>query len=96
MRFITRPQFVEAIEFNKSNWEQVKTFTNNKARDLRLPKMEGGITTCTLKAGEGISAHDTLVSEKDWIVDDGQGTFTRYSPSEFTRLFAVADDQNLT
>lgn len=66
MKFRKKPVEIEAIEFTRLNWEEVKEFTNNTAHSLEIERRIGGKCTCIIPTLEG----DMIANEGDWIIKE--------------------------
>ncbi len=64
MKFRKKPVEIEAIQFTRLNWEEVKEFTNNTAFSLVIEKRIGGECSCIIPTLEG----QHIANEGDWII----------------------------
>ena len=66
------PTEVNAIQFNRNDWDELREFTNKKITDLMIPKCPNCEAYCTLKTVNGTHT----VTEGDFIVKNETGNFT--------------------
>jgi hypothetical protein len=66
MKFRKKPVEIEAIQFTRLNWEEVKEFTNNTAFSLVIERRIGGECSCLIPTKEG----NMLANEGDWIIKE--------------------------
>lgn len=79
MKFRKKPVEIEAIEFTRLNWEEVKEFTNNAAHTLMIEKRINGKCTCIIPTLEG----EHIANENDWIIKGVKGEFYPCKPDVF-------------
>ena len=75
-KYKARPEFVDAIQFNRDNFDEVAKFTNGIARDFEIERRPNGKCTCLL-ADEGPfpTTPLTVVHEGDYIVRTSFGGY---------------------
>jgi len=84
MKFITRPQFVEAIQFTRDNFEEVVKFTNGFASGSHLQGYEEAY--CYLYQND-------LVVEGDWIVfDEDSNLFKAVLEKDFQAKYEAFEE----
>jgi hypothetical protein len=79
MKFRKKPVEIEAIQFTRLNWEEIKEFTNNTAFSLIIEKRIGGECSCIIPTLEG----NMLANENDWIIKGVKGEFYPCKPDIF-------------
>ena len=79
MKFRKKPVEIEAIQFTRLNWEEVKEFTNNTAFSLVIEKRIGGECSCLIPTLEG----QHIANEGDWIIKGVKGEFYPCKPDVF-------------
>lgn len=79
MKFRKKPVEIEAIQFTRLNWEEVKQFTNNTAFSLVIEKRIGGECSCLIPTLEGCMT----AYENDWIIKGVKGEFYPCKPDVF-------------
>ena len=79
MKFRKKPVEIEAIQFTRLNWEEVKEFTNNTAFSLIIERRIGGECSCIIPTLEG----NMLAHENDWIIKGVKGEFYPCKPDIF-------------
>lgn len=79
MRFRKKPVEIEAIQFTRVDWEEVKQFTNNTAHTLVIERPMGGVCTCIIPTLEG----EHIANENDWIIKGIKGEFYPCKPDVF-------------
>ena len=55
---------VKAMQFKRGRFEELKKFTNGRAKDMTIEKKIGGKCTCFIES-EG---HEKIVLENDYVV----------------------------
>lgn len=65
------PVEVEAVQFTRNNFDEIKEFTNGAATDLTIPRCIDGIATCNIDTLEG--SH--IAVEYDYIIKGIKGEF---------------------
>lgn len=59
-----QPCEIEAIEFTRNNWDDIKKFTCNKAKNLIIERCMNGKAYCKIETLEG----DMIATEGDYII----------------------------
>ena len=85
MKYRKKPVEIEAIQFTRTNWEQVKEFTGGKAQDITIEKRIDGIATCIIPTLEG----QHIASEGDYIIKGVQGEFYPCKPDIFEKTYEL-------
>lgn len=84
-KYRKRPEEIEAIEFNRSNWEDVQSFTNNTAHTMTIERSLDGKCTCTLPTSEG----DIIVNEGDFIIKGFNGGLYKVEFIRFNMVYEL-------
>jgi len=79
MKFRKKSIEIEAIEFTRLNWEEIKQFTNNTAHTLMIERRINGKCTCVIPTLEG----EYIANENDWIIKGVKGEFYSCKPDVF-------------
>lgn len=83
MMYRKKPVVIEALRFTRRNWEDIKTFTNGKAKDFMIEKRINGLAFCKIETLEG----DMIASEHDFIIKGVQGEFYPCKPDIFEQTY---------
>ena len=83
MKYIKKPVEIDALQFTRNNWDEIKSFTNNKAHTLLIEKRIGGIATCIIPTLEG----HHVANEGDWIIKGIKGEFYPCKPDIFKMTY---------
>jgi len=84
--YIKKPIEIQAIQFKRQNWELIKEFTKNSAKNLRVEKRIGGNAYCDIETLEGIMK----VTEGDFIIKGVLGEFYSCRESIFKITYVDA------
>lgn len=90
-KFRKKPCVIEAVEFTRNNWDEVKSFTNNTAHTLKIEKRINGIATCVIPTLEG--RH--IATEGDWIIKGVKGEFYPCKPDIFEKTYESLTGEEL-
>ena len=83
MKYIKKPVEIEAIQFTRNNWDEIRSFTNDTAHTLRIEKRIDGIATCIIPTLEG----KHIAHEGDWIIKGVKGEFYPCKPDTFEMTY---------
>jgi hypothetical protein len=83
-KFRKKPVVIEAIQFTRHNWEEVKQFTNNTSHSFRTGRNE--IDYCTIPTLEG----EHIATEGDWIIKGVNNEFYPCKPDIFEKTYELA------
>lgn len=72
MKYKTKPCEIEAVEFRRDNWKEVKEFCNNKVLGMTIERHPNGKAHCNLETNNGL----VLVTEGDYIIKDVDDFYT--------------------
>ena len=78
-----KPVVVEAIQFTRNNWEEVKTFVQGTRNSINIERRLDGIATFTIATLEGMM----LATEGDFIIKGVQGEFYPCKPDIFEKTY---------
>lgn len=87
MRYRKKPVIIEAIQFTRNNFEEIKAFTKNNASKMIIEKRIGGRCFCTIKTLEG----DMIANEYDYIIKGIKGEFYPCKPDIFEQTYEVVE-----
>lgn len=85
LKFRKKPVEIEALQFNRNNWNAVKLFTNNTAHTLSIEKRINGVATCIIPTLEG----QHIATEGDWIIKGVKGEFYPCKPDIFEMTYEL-------
>jgi len=83
MKYIKKPVEIEAVQFTRNNWDEVKDFTNQTAHSLTIEKRINGIAYCIIPTLEG----QHKATEGDWIIKGVKGEFYPCKPDIFNMTY---------
>lgn len=66
-----KPVIIEAIQFNRNNWNEILEFTNNTAHTITIEKRIDGNCTCIIPTLEG----QHIANEGDYIIRGVKGEY---------------------
>jgi tRNA A37 methylthiotransferase MiaB len=82
-KYTKKPVVIEAIQFNRSNWDAVKEFTNNTAHTITIERRIDGKCTCIIPTLEG----QHIANENDYIIKGVKGEFYPCKPDVFEMTY---------
>jgi hypothetical protein len=82
-KFRKKPVVIEAVQFTRNNWDEVKSFTNETAHTLRIEKRIDGLANCIISTLEG----QHIATEGDWIIKGVKGEFYPCKPDIFEQTY---------
>jgi hypothetical protein len=85
MKYIKKPVEIEAMQFTRNNWDDIKAFTNNTAHTLSIEKHINGIATCVIPTLEG----QHIANEGDYIIKGIKGEFYPCKPDIFDMTYEL-------
>jgi len=83
-----KPIKIEAVQFTRDNWNEIKTFTNNVAHTLLIPKCINCLAICTIDTLEG----PMKATENDYIIKGINGEFYACKPDIFFKTYEELDE----
>lgn len=78
-----KPVIVEAVQFTRKNWEEVRQFTDGKAEDMITERCINGKSYCYIDTLEG----KMQVIEGDFIIKDVNGEFYPCKSDVFEKAY---------
>lgn len=78
-KFRKKPVEIEAIKFNRNNWNEIVEFTNNTAHTITIERRIDGKCTCIIPTLEG----EHIANEGDYIIKGVKGEFYPCKPDVF-------------
>jgi hypothetical protein len=82
-QFRKKPVVIEAIKFDRSNWNDVYSFTNHTAQNFFVEKKFDGKAYCTISTLEGLM----MATEGDYIIKGVNGEFYPCKPDIFLKTY---------
>jgi hypothetical protein len=82
-KFRKKPVEIEAVQFTRSNCDEIKAFTNETAHSLWIEKRINGVATCIIPTLEG----QHIATEGDWIIKGIKGEFYPCKPDIFEQTY---------
>jgi len=83
MKYIKKPIEIEAVQFTRNNWNEIRSFTNDTAHTLSIEKRINGVATCIIPTLEG----HHVANEGDWIIKGVKGEFYPCKPDIFEMTY---------
>jgi hypothetical protein len=80
-KFRKKPVEIEAVQFTRNNWEEIKKFTNDTAHSFRTGRNE--LDYCIIPTLEG--QHEA--TEGDYIIKGIAGEFYPCKPDIFEKTY---------
>jgi hypothetical protein len=87
-KFRKKPVVIEALQFTRDNWEEIKAFTNNTAHHLVIERRINGIATCIIPTLEG----QHTATEGDWIIKGIKGEFYPCKNDVFEKTYELVNE----
>ena len=78
-----KPVVIEAIEFTRNNFQEIRDFTDYKADTLTIERRIDGIATCIIPTLEG----QHIATEGDYIIKGVEGEFYPCKPDIFEKTY---------
>jgi hypothetical protein len=78
-----KPVEIEALQFTRKNWDEIRLFTNNTAHTLSIERRINGIAKCIIPTLEG----HHIANEMDWIIKGVKGEFYPCKPDIFEATY---------
>lgn len=85
--YVKKPVVIQAIEFKRNNWEEVKSFTNHTAHTMSIEKRIDGLATCIIPTLEG----QHIATEGDFIIKGVKGEFYPCKPDIFHQTYDLVE-----
>jgi hypothetical protein len=87
-KYRKKPVEIEAILFNRDNWNEVQSFTNNTAHTITIERRIDGKCTCIIPTLEG----QHIANEGDYIIKGVQGEFYPCKPDIFELTYELVKE----
>lgn len=78
-----KPVIIEAIQFTRNNFQEIRDFTDYKADTLTIERRIDGIATCIIPTLEG----QHIATEGDYIIKGVEGEFYPCKPDIFEKTY---------
>lgn len=88
MKYRKKPVVVDAIQFTRDNWDEVREFTHGQANKFSID----GRCYCTIHTLEG----DHIAQSGDYIIRGVAGEYYPCKPDIFERTYEVVKDEQGT
>ena len=85
-KYKKKPVEIEAVKFIRSNFDEIKSFTNGTAHSLTIERRMGGKCTCIIPTLEG----QHIATENDFIIKGVNGEFYPCKPDIFEKTYDLA------
>lgn len=86
MKYKTKPCEIEAVEFRKDNWGEVRKFTEGKVLSFTVDQ-QTNIAYCNIETLEGIM----LATEGDFIIRGLRGEYYPCKPEVFHKKYEAVE-----
>lgn len=86
-KYRKKPVVIDAIQFNRDSFEDIKQFTDGKAFNFRTEKCIDGKSYCDIKTLEGV----IKATEGDYIIKGVHGEFYHCKPNIFKQTYEEAE-----
>lgn len=87
-RYTKRPLEIQAVQFTRSNFDEVSRFTEGQARDLTIERRPDGACFCFLHDGKG---RWVRVKEGEYLVRYDSGDFGVVDNTSFHNLYSEGE-----
>lgn len=82
-KYIKKPVEIEAIEFKRDHFQEIKEFTDGKAKNFRTERSIDGKSYCDIETLEGVH----IATEGDFIIKGVKGEFYPCKPDIFKMTY---------
>ncbi|MFV0351212.1 MAG: hypothetical protein ACK5JF_02725 [Oscillospiraceae bacterium] len=89
MKYRKKQLEIEAVQFTRHNWEEVRAFTNGTAYALKIEKHIDGRCTCIIPTLEG----QHIATEGDFIIEGFAGEFYPCKPEIFAESYECVETE---
>lgn len=83
MKYRKKPVEIEAVQFTRKNWEEIRHFTGGKAKDMTTERCINGKSYCYIDTLEG----KMKATEGDFIIKGVNGEFYPCKPNIFEKTY---------
>ena len=80
-----KPVEIQAVVFNRDNFQEVRNFTNFQAHSLTIDRRPNGKCTCIIPTLEG----QHIATEGDYIIRGVEGEFYPCKPEIFHKTYEI-------
>lgn len=84
-KYATKPCEIEAVEFRRDCFEEIRVFTGGKAKNFRTERRPDGKSFCEIETLEG----DMTATEGDYIIKGLRGEFYPCKPDVFHKKYKL-------
>ena len=85
-KYRNKPVVIEAIEFTRNNFQEIRDFTDFQAHSLTFERINEGLCTCMIPTFEG----DMIAEEGDFIIKGVIG-FYPCKPYKFKETYELVE-----
>ena len=82
-KYVKLPVEIEAVQFTRDNFEEIKSFTNGIAKSFTIERCPNGKCWCIIPTLEG----DHMAMERDYIIKGVHGEFYPCKPDIFVKTY---------
>ena len=82
-KYKTKPCEIEAIQFTRDNFEEVKRFGEGSIKDLIIERCSNGLAYCKVQTLEGLM----VATEYDYIIRGLRGEYYPCKPDVFKKKY---------
>lgn len=82
-RYRKKPIVINAIQFKRDCFEDIRKFTNGKAKNFRTERCLNGKSYCDIETLEGVH----IATEGDYIIEGIKGEFYPCKPYIFKKTY---------
>lgn len=86
-KYRKKPVVIEAIQFTRYNFQEIRDFTDYKADNLTIERRINGIATCIIPTLEG----QHIATEGDFIIKGVKGEFYPCKPDIFKQTYELVE-----
>ena len=85
-KYKKKPVEIEAVKFTRSNFDEIKSFTNGTVHSFTIERRMNGKCTCIIPTLEG----QHIATENDFIIKGVHGEFYPCKPDIFDKTYELA------
>jgi hypothetical protein len=86
-KYRKKPVVIEAVKFTRSNFNEIKEFTQQKAHSLTIERRIDGVATCIISTLEG----QMTSREGDYIIKGIEGEFYSCKENIFEKTYEFVE-----
>ena len=87
MKYRKKPVVIEAVQFDRYNFDELVEYTNGNASDFRVARTPKAKAYCIIKTLEGY----VTATEGDYIIKGVDGEFYPCKPDIFEKTYEVVE-----